>query len=86
MSYILLRNEWILLPVVLHLHGQGDPEGEILGIQTELEDKKDEDGRWQKLNTAFSALWYKGKAVITGTVLKQVLLLNQTFSWQHAQI
>ena len=60
---------------------QGDPEGEILGIQTELEDEIDEEkkNRWQKLNTVLSALWYKGKAVITGTVLKQVLLLDKTF-------
>lgn len=56
---------------------QGDPEGEILGVQTELEDlqESEEESRWEKLNTIVAALWYKGKAVLTGTILKQVLLL-----------
>jgi hypothetical protein len=42
-------------------------------VQTELESGLDDRQRFQKLNTVFSAVWYKGKAVITGTVLKQVL-------------
>lgn len=57
---------------------QGDPKGEILGVQTELESGLDDRQRFQKLNTVFSAVWYKGKAVITGTVLKQVLPQFQT--------
>lgn len=57
---------------------QGDPKGEILGVRTELESGLDDRQRFQKLNTVFSAVWYKGKAVITGTVLKQVLPQFQT--------
>ena len=57
---------------------QGDPTGEILGVQTELEVDLDDKPRSQKLNTFFSAVWYKGKAVITGAVLKQVLFQFQT--------
>ena len=69
------------------LHEQGDPEGEILGIRTELEDEKDEENkRMQQLHTVFSALWYKGKAVITGAVLKQVLLLDKLSSPEHIHL
>ena len=57
----------------------------MLGVNTEVEDDRDREGArgWEKLHTIFSAVWYKGKAIITGVLLKQVRLGQNHLIFNH---
>jgi Ca2+-binding EF-hand superfamily protein/lambda repressor-like predicted transcriptional regulator len=64
----------------------GDPEGEFLGVQTEIDDDaRERSGAEDTLRNILSAVWYKGKAIITGVLLKQVtvrwLTTYDTATW-----
>ena len=51
----------------LRAQPRSDPEGEMMGVDTEKDDREEES---RVAHNIIAALWYKGKAVLTGVVLK----------------
>ena len=57
----------------------GDPEGELLGVNAATRLEKEEK---HLVTSILAAIWYKGKAVITGVVLKKLTVIF--FPWETA--